>query len=103
MALTPIIRAFVRVANLLGRGVLEAVVIGQFQTTISDGGLQMITGAVNGKSFSFQVSAGFGVLQIMETAELALEFFDGSSSDQITAMLSTRPVNFTVPTFGGVP
>jgi hypothetical protein len=89
------IKSLLRIAISQGRDVLEAIVMGQF-STIQDRGGKMITSlSANGKSFSFQVDPKLSTSQIMGMVEEALEYFDGSTLDEIQEYLSTKPIRKT--------
>lgn len=95
------IRALLRIACLQGRGVLEAVVTGQFKV-VQEGGLQMISSTTAGESFSFSVDADLSTKEIMEGAEEALETFDSyPDADAVLAALSRPRVTRARAYFGG--
>lgn len=86
-------KSLIRLANLQGRSVLEAVVTGQFETF--KGGKIMISAGVGGKSFSYQVPPGMSTVEIMQEAEKALEFWDYAAANNIdiNQWLSQRPID----------
>lgn len=87
-----LVRAFLRVACLQGRDVLEALVTGQF-TAVQQGGMQMISSTSVGQSFAFNVDPKLSISEIMALAEEALETFDGMGGvDAVTAFLKRPPV-----------
>lgn len=89
------IKSLLRIALSQGRDVLEAIVTGQF-TMIQERGGKMITSlSANGKSFSFQVDPKLSTSDIMGTVEQALEYFDGSTQEEIQEYLSTKPIRKT--------
>lgn len=89
------IKSLLRIALSQGRDVLEAIVTGQF-TVIQERGGKMITSlSANGKSFSFQVDPKLSTSDIMGTVEQALEYFDGSTQEEIQEYLSTKPIRKT--------
>ena len=89
------VKSLLRIALSQGRDVLEAIVTGQF-TVIQERGGKMITSlSANGKSFSFQVDPKLSTSDIMGTVEQALEYFDGSTQDEIQEYLSTKPIRKT--------
>jgi hypothetical protein len=96
------IRSLLRVAQTQGREVLEAIVTSQFEI-VASGGKQLVSGTANGKSFSYNVPAALQLDGLMAKAEEALELFDGSTTAQITALLSTRTVSRTVGRFRSSP
>lgn len=93
------IRALLRIGSLQGRGVLEAVVTGQFKVISDNGGKQLVATAAGGKSFSFQIPHGLAVDQLMAKAEEALSTFDSLDADELDAYLTTRPLRKTVSVF----
>ena len=89
------IKSLLRIAMVQGRDVLEAIVTGQF-TVIQERGGKMITSlSANGKSFSFQVDPKLSTADLMGTVEQALEYFDGSTQEEIQEYLSTKPIRKT--------
>lgn len=93
------IKALIRIAKLQGRGVLEAVVTGQFRV-ISEGGSKILTSAaMGGKSYSFQIPPSLTTDIIMSKAEEALELFDSTPTDQLDNWLSARPITTTKAVF----
>lgn len=89
------VKSLLRIALSQGRDVLEAIVTGQF-TVIQERGGKMITSlSANGKSFSFQVDPKLSTSDIMGTVEQALEYFDGSTQEEIQEYLSTKPIRKT--------
>jgi hypothetical protein len=93
------IKSLLRIAMTQGREVLENIVTGQFSMLTEKGGKMMTSLSANGKSFSFQVDPKLSTSQIMATAEEALEFFDGSSLQEIQDYLNTKPVRTTKARF----
>jgi hypothetical protein len=86
------IRSLIRIARIQGRDALEDVLTGQF-AIIEDRGGRIMTGvSANGKSFSYQVPSKMGTDDLMASFEEALSTFDGSTLEEIEAMLSTRPI-----------
>ena len=92
-------KSLLRIAKLQGRSALESLVTGQFTTLSAQGGKQITTASENGKSFSFQVDSGMGVSQLMSYAEEALEYWDGSTPEQVETLLGSKPVHVTRGTF----
>lgn len=89
------IKSLLRIAVLQGRAVLENIVTGQF-TILSERGGRMLTSlGANGKSFSFQVDPKLSTSEVMATAEEALEYFDGSTLQEVQEYLNTKPVKRT--------
>ena len=93
------IKSLLRIAMTQGREVLENIVTGQFSMLTEKGGKMMTSLSANGKSFSFQVDPKLSTSQIMATAEEALEFFDGSSLQDVQDYLNTKPVQTTKARF----
>lgn len=93
------IKSLLRIAMTQGREVLENIVTGQFSMLTEKGGKMMTSLSANGKSFSFQVDPKLSTSQIMATAEEALEFFDGSSLQDVQDYLNTKPVRTTKARF----
>jgi hypothetical protein len=93
------IKSLLRIAMTQGREVLENIVTGQFSMLSEKGGKMMTSLSANGKSFSFQVDPKLSTSQIMATAEEALEFFDGSSLQDVQDYLNTKPVRTTKARF----
>ena len=84
-----------RIAMTQGREVLENIVTGQFTLISEKGGRQMTSLSANGKSFSFQVDPRLSTSELLARVEEALEFFDGSTLDQVQNYLSTKPLRRT--------
>jgi hypothetical protein len=93
------IKSLLRIAMTQGREVLENIVTGQFSMLTEKGGKMMTSLSANGKSFSFQVDPKLSTSQIMATAEEALEFFDGSTLQDVQDYLNTKPVRTTKARF----
>lgn len=93
------IRSLLRIYNLQGREVIEALVTGQFTLVADKGGKMATSLSANGKSFSFQVDSKLTTSGLMAMAEEALTYIDGSTEAQLTALLSTRPIKTTVAIF----
>ena len=89
------IRSLLRVAKEQGREVLLAIVTSQFQQITTSGGKQLTGASANGKSFSYTVPSGLDVAALMAKAEEALTLFDSMSEDELTEMLTARPVSTT--------
>jgi hypothetical protein len=92
-------RSLIRVASLQGRAVLEAIITGQFSVITKNGGKQLIGVAAGGKSFSYMVPIGLSLKDLMGLAEEALAEFDSMDSDEVDALLSTKPLRKTVSGF----
>ena len=90
------IKSLIRVARAQGRGVLLAIVTSQFQIVKDSGGKTLTGATANGKSFSYTIPSGLALDSLMAKAEEALEWFDGSTTAQVDAMLATRPTSVTV-------
>ncbi len=86
------VKSLIRNASILGRDVLEQIVLGEFKVVSKNSGKTLTGSSIGGKSFSFQVPASLSTDQILAKAEEALEWFDGSTKEQIKRMLSTRPI-----------
>lgn len=93
------IKSLIRVANAQGRGVLEAIVTGQFDVLKNTGGKQLTGATAGGKSFTYQIPQGLEVNELMAKAEEALEFFDSCDAEQIANYLKRRPDSRTVARF----
>jgi hypothetical protein len=93
------LRSLLRVASLQGRGVLEAIVTSQFSAVSTNGGKQLTGATANGKSFSYTVPAGLSLLEVMARMEEALEWIDSHTSDELTAILSTKAATYTTARF----
>jgi hypothetical protein len=89
------IKSLLRIAMTQGREVLENIVTGQFTLISEKGGRQMTSLSANGKSFSFQVDPKLSTSELLSRVEEALEFFDGSTLDQVQTYLSTKPLRRT--------
>jgi hypothetical protein len=90
-----LIKSMLRIAMTQGREVLENIVTGQFTLISEKGGRQMTSLSANGKSFSFQVDPRLSTSELLARVEEALEFFDGSTLDQVQNYLSTKPLRRT--------
>jgi len=90
-----LIKSLLRIAMTQGREVLENIVTGQFTLISEKGGRQMTSLSANGKSFSFQVDPKLSTSELLSRVEEALEFFDGSTLDQVQTYLSTKPLRRT--------
>jgi hypothetical protein len=90
-----LIKSLLRIAMTQGREVLENVVTGQFTLVAEKGGRQMTSLSANGKSFSFQVDPKLSTSELLARVEEALEFFDGSTLDQVQTYLTTKPLRRT--------
>lgn len=88
-------KSMLRIAVTQGREVLENIVTGQFTLISEKGGRQMTSLSANGKSFSFQVDPKLSTSELLARVEEALEYFDGSTLDQVRAYLSTKPLKRT--------
>jgi len=89
------VKSLLRIALSQGRDVLEAVVTGQFNVIQERGGKMITSLSANGKSFSFQVDPKLSTADLMGTVEQALEYFDGSTQEEIQEYLSTKPIRKT--------
>lgn len=89
------IKSLLRIAMTQGREVLENIVTGQFTLISEKGGRQMTSLSANGKSFSFQVDPKLSTSELLSRVEEALEFFDGSTLDQVQTYLTTKPLRRT--------
>lgn len=95
------IRSLLRIACLQDRAVLEALVTGQFKA-MQEGGLQMISSATAGQSFSFNVDPKLSISEIMAAAEEALELFDSyPDPNAVLAALKQPTVTRARAFFGG--
>jgi hypothetical protein len=90
-----LIKSLLRIAMTQGREVLENIVTGQFTLISEKGGRQMTSLSANGKSFSFQVDPKLSTSELLARVEEALEFFDGSTLDQVQTYLTTKPLRRT--------
>lgn len=90
-----LIKSLLRIAMTQGREVLENIVTGQFTLISEKGGRQMTSLSANGKSFSFQVDPKLSTSELLSRVEEALEFFDGSTLDQVQTYLTTKPLRRT--------
>lgn len=88
-------KSLLRIAMTQGREVLENIVTGQFTLLSEKGGRQMTSLSANGKSFSFQVDPKLSTSELLGRVEEALEFFDGSTLDEVQTYLSTKPLRRT--------
>jgi len=93
------VKSLLRIALLQGRGVLLAIITGQFTIIAQDGGKQLTGSSGGGKSFQFQVPSKLTTDELMASAEEALEYFDGNTTAAIETMLSTAPQTRAVATF----
>jgi hypothetical protein len=94
-----LIKSLLRIAMAQGREVLENIVTGQFTLVSEKGGRQMTSLSANGKSFSFQVDPKLSTSALLACVEEALEFFDGSTLEEVQRYLSTRPLRRTKARF----
>jgi len=94
-----LIKSFLRIAMSQGRDVLESIVTGQFTTLSEKGGKMMTSLSANGKAFTFQVDPKLSTSELMATAEQALEFFDGSTLQEVQDYLNTKPLRRTKARF----
>ncbi len=93
------LRSLLRVASLQGRGVLEAIITGQFEVVSTNGGKQLTGATANGKSFSYAVPTKLGVDGAMEYSEEALEWLDSHTNAELTAILSNKAATYTTARF----
>lgn len=93
------IRSLIRAAQGGGASVLESILQGQFTVLQVQGGRQLTAISENGKSFSFLIPSALQTDDFMASVEEALTYFLGSTPEQITRLLSTRPIKEYRPSF----
>jgi hypothetical protein len=76
---------------------LRAIQRGAYQMGTAENGLIQITSKVGETEFSFAIPEGMGPVEIIETAETALELIQGKNVAQARALLQRRKT--TIPDF----
>jgi len=89
---TPLVSVLLRIASLQGRGVIEALVTGQFEI-VKGSGKVMISASATNKSFSFQVDPALSVAVIMTAADKTLSWFDSHTTAELASFLTRRATN----------
>jgi hypothetical protein len=95
----PFIRSLIAYAVENGRSSLAAIRSSQFSVITTTGGKQLTGVAAGGKSFTYTIPQGLSVLELIEAAQVALEYYDTLTEAQRTTLTTRAPITRTVISF----